>query len=635
MGKTPRLKTTRLPEKLLKIRTSLGLSQNELIRRLGLTEQLFQASISGYELGTREPALPILLKYGQVAGVCLDALINDQLNLPEKLPNVPKHQEPTGVSDSRSSHVARDLITSLATHLEDGLIMIDHTGHIIFVNESATAISGYPEEEIVGQPLAELFPPGFGKQGQSHPLGLPLQSRGTVTYHSKPLGKEIELTIIPVEHSVEASESPVHAVIVLRGKSAASESVGDDPQTARMRLMGQLTMGIAHDFNNALTSIICNTQLVGEIFEQLTHGNGQTTALVARERARAHRYLDDITRVSRKAATFIRTLLAYARQQQLAREPIDLNEAVADTVYLTRKLVGERVTTNFRPGNTLSLIYAERSQIDQVLWNLLLNARDAMPDGGDLLVETASITLDQSFTATREWARPGNFVRLSVSDTGIGMDQETLKKIFDPFFTTKAEGQGSGLGLATVYGIVKQHNGYIDVQSESGNGTRFDIYLPLAEAHQRPLTSHSSGSARAASQYSTRKSLIIVAEDDENVRVLFRRIISRSGGRVITVNAGDKALKLFRKLKREGNQVDLVILDVGLPGMDGRTVCQKIHAIDREVPVLLTSGYGIPFKQDQSITEEGYEFLAKPFDGAQLLARIEQMLQKRPTSDLA
>jgi len=633
MGKTPRPKTTRLPEKLRKIRTSLGLSQNEVIRRLGLTAELFQANISGYELGTRKPALPILLKYGQVAGVCLDVLVNDALNLPEKLPSAPIHQGSIGVRDSRSSQTVLDQITSLATHLKDGLLTINHAGLILFVNEPASAISGYQEDEIVGQPLAELFP-AVGSDGQSHPARLALQSRGTVTYSSKPRGKEIELTIIPVGHSVDASGPVVHAVIVLRGMSTASELVGDHPRAARMRLMGQLTMGIAHDFNNALTSIICNTQLVGEIFERLADANGQTPTLVARERARAHRYLDDITRVSRKAATFIRTLLAYARQQQLAREPIDLNEAVADTMYLTRKLLGERVVASFRAGKTLSLIYAERSQIDQVLWNLLVNARDAMPDGGELLVETAFITLDQSFTATREWARPGDFVRLSVSDTGIGMDQETLKKIFDPFFSTKAEGQGTGLGLATVYGIVKQHNGYIDVQSESGNGTRFDIYLPLAKTHQRPLASHSTGSARATSEHSTRKSLIIVAEDDENVRVLLKRIISRSAGRVITVNAGDKALRLFKRLTRQGNTIDLVILDVGLPGMDGQTVCQEIHAIDAEVPVLLTSGYGIPFKQEQSITEEGYEFLAKPFDGEQLLARIDQMLQKGENSDL-
>src|SRR6266536_716329 len=633
MGKTPRPKTTRLPEKLRKIRISLGLSQNELIRRLGLSAELFQANISGYELGTRKPALSILLKYGQVAGVCLDVLINDELDLPEKLPSVPDHKKSTGASASSASRAAGDLITSLATHLKDGLLTINHDGRILFVNEPARAISGYQEDEIVGQPLAELFP-GVGEHQQSHLARLALLSKETVTYYSMPQGTTIELHIIPAENSVEASGRAMQAVVTLRFVSTANELVGDHPRAARMRLMGQLTMGIAHDFNNALTSIICNTQLVGEIFERLADVNGQPPAL-ARERERAHRYLDDITRVSRKAATFIRTLLAYARQQQLAREPIDLNEAVADTMYLTRKLVGERVTTNFRAGKTLSLIYAERSQIDQVLWNLLVNARDAMPDGGELLVETAFITLDQSFTATREWARPGDFVRLSVSDTGIGMDQETLKKIFDPFFSTKAEGQGTGLGLATVYGIVKQHNGYIDVQSESGNGTRFDIYLPLAEAHQRPLASHSTGSARATSEYSTRKSLIIVAEDDENVRVLFKRIISRSGGRVITVNAGDKALRLFKRLKRQGNTIDLVILDVGLPGMDGRTVCQEIHAIDVEVPVLLTSGYGIPFKQDQSITEEGYEFLAKPFDGDQLLARIEQMLQKGQNSDLA
>ena len=392
--------------------------------------------------------------------------------------------------------------------------------------------------------------------------------------------------------------------------------------------MGQLTMGIAHDFNNALTSIICNTQLVGEIVDRLTDDQGQRSGIVAQEWARAPRYLDDITRVSRKAAGFIRTLLAYARQQQLAREPIDLNEAVSDTMYLTRKLFGERVTANFQAEQNLSLIYAERSQIDQVLWNLLVNARDAMPHGGHLLVETAFITLDNSFTATRVWARAGDFVRLSVSDTGTGMDQETLKNIFDLFFTTKGEGQGSGLGLPTVYGIVKQHNGYIDVQSKLGKGTRFDIYLPLAEAHHRRLPSKTPASASTESRPTVTRSLILVAEDDDNIRMLFKRIITRSGSRVVTVNAGDKALKLFRKLRRQDNHVDLVILDVGLPGMDGRMVCEKIHAIDPEVPVLLTSGYGIPFKQDQSITEEGYEFLAKPFDGDQLLARIEEMLGK-------
>jgi len=251
-----------------------------------------------------------------------------------------------------------------------------------------------------------------------------------------------------------------------------------------------------------------------------------------------------------------------------------------------------------------------------------------MPHGGHLLVETAFITLDSSFTATRVWATAGDFVRLSVSDTGTGMDQETLTQIFDLFFTTKGEGQGSGLGLPTVYGIVKQHNGYIDVQSELGKGTRFDVYLPLAEAHHWPLAPNTHARAWAKSGVVPRRGLILVAEDDDNVRMLFKRIITRSGSRVVTVNAGDKALKRFRKLRQEGKQVDLVILDVGLPGMDGRMVCQKIHATDPEVPVLLTSGYGKPFQQDQSITEAGYEFLAKPFDGDQLLARIEEILAK-------
>jgi two-component system, cell cycle sensor histidine kinase and response regulator CckA len=535
--------------------------------------------------------------------------------------------------DSRVSLATRATIASLANHLADGVLTVNKAGQIIFANESATAITGYAKSEILGQAIEELFPYDVERHAESHPIGKALKTKETVSFQSKPRSKQIELIVIPTPDPIEVSDLDGHIIIVLRNPTATSDSNEED-HTARMRLMGQLTMGIAHDFNNALTSIICNTQLVHEIVDRLSDDRGQESEIVAQEWARAPRYLDDITRVSRKAAGFIRTLLAYPRQQQLAREPIDLNEAVSDIMYLTRKLFGERVTANFHAEQNLSLIYAERSQIDQVLWNLLVNARDAMPHGGHLLVQTAFITLDNSFTATRAWARPGDFVRLSVSDTGTGMDQQTLKKIFDPFFTTKGEGQGSGLGLPTVFGIVKQHNGYIDVQSELGKGTRFDIYLPLAEAHHRRLPSNTGASAWAKSGVMARRSLILVAEDNDNLRMLFKRIITRSGSRVVTANAGDKALKLFRKLRRQGNQVDLVILDVGLPGMDGRMVCQKIHAIDPEVPVLLTSGYGIPFNQDRSITEEGYEFLPKPFDGDQLLTRIEEMLGKSPRPNL-
>jgi two-component system, cell cycle sensor histidine kinase and response regulator CckA len=531
-------------------------------------------------------------------------------------------------SNSTLSVDTHPVITSLASHLGDGLLTVNQSGRISFANEAAIAITGYAKDEMMGQEVEELFPPAVETDEEFHPITRALNAKETVFYQSKPLLKEIELIVIPTHNPHQASAFDVHVIVLLRNLSVTNEFEEGDPHTARMRLMGQLTMGIAHDFNNALTSIICNTQLVSEIVDRLSDDRSRESETVAKEWARAPRYLDDITRVSRKAAGFIRTLLAYARQQQLAREPIDLNEAVSDTMYVTRKLFGEGVTTNFQAGENLSLIYAERSQIDQILWNLFVNARDAMPHGGHLLVQTAFITLDSSFTATRVWATPGDFVRLSVSDTGTGMDKETLNKIFDLFFSTKGEGQGSGLGLPTVYGIVKQHNGYIDVESELGKGTRFDIYLPLAEANHRKLPSNTHARASAKSAAMARRSLILVAEDNDNVRMLFKRIITRSGSRVVTANAGDKALKLFRKLRRQGNQVDLVILDVGLPGMDGRMVCQKIHVIDPEVPVLLTSGYGLPFKQDQSITEEGYEFLAKPFDGDQLLARIEEMLGK-------
>jgi len=248
------------------------------------------------------------------------------------------------------------MITSLASHIGEGFLTIDQSGRISFANQAAPAITGYSKDEMLGQAVEELFPSSVERDKEIHPITRALNTKETVFYQSKPLSNEIELIVIPTDYPDQPSAFEVHVMILLRNVSSTSQLEEGDPHTARMRLMGQLTMGIAHDFNNALTSIICNTQLVSEMVGRLSNDQAQGSGIVEQEWVRAPKYLDDITRVSRKAAGFIRTLLAYARQQQLAREPIDLNEAVSATIYVTRILFGERVSANFHAQQHLSLI---------------------------------------------------------------------------------------------------------------------------------------------------------------------------------------------------------------------------------------------------------------------------------------
>jgi CheY-like chemotaxis protein len=319
-----------------------------------------------------------------------------------------------------------------------------------------------------------------------------------------------------------------------------------------------------------------------------------------------------------RAADLTQSLLAFSRKQRITLEPHKVNGVVTSTAKLLTRLLPEdiRLSMNLTNKDTSSLL--DVSQIGQVLMNLATNARDAMPHGGSLTITTDRATIDEAFIKTHGFGRIGEYVWLSVSDTGIGMDEGTTKRIFEPFFTTKEVGKGTGLGLASVYGIVKQHNGYITVSSELSTGTTFDIYLPLIKAPSRQK-------ARATGDVKGGTETILIVEDDRDVRNMLTRILQSQGYTTIEAVDGDDAIAVF---KTHNEEIDLIILDVVMPGKNGKEVLDEITHADPSAKAIFVSGYTGDIVIDKGIHSESVDFLQKPLTIQGLLAKVREVLDR-------
>ncbi|HEX9023197.1 MAG TPA: response regulator [Geobacteraceae bacterium] len=370
----------------------------------------------------------------------------------------------------------------------------------------------------------------------------------------------------------------------------------------KMEAIGQLAGGVAHDFNNILTVIYGYCSLL-----QLQMGNESPY----------RPDIDHIFAATERAANLTKSLLAFSRKQVMSPRPLDLNDVIANVGKLLTRIIGEDVhlKTNLTPG-PLS-IFADSGQIEQVLMNLGTNARDAMPDGGLLTVETDVHEIDQDFIRVHGYGTPGSYAVLSVSDTGEGMDAETGKKIFEPFFTTKEVGKGTGLGLSMAYGIVKQHNGYINVYSEPGKGTTFRIYFPLmppgpAEEKEAPPDYPGMGTET-----------VLVAEDDAPIRQIAEMILSEFGYRVILAENGQDAINKFAANREK---IDIIIMDMIMPGKNGRDAYEEIRRIRPDVRVLFMSGYSPDLLRDKGLFGRGAEIVMKPLHPLDLIRKVRSML---------
>ena len=411
------------------------------------------------------------------------------------------------------------------------------------------------------------------------------------------------------QHDLKAKVQDLEREVSEREEAEKALKLSEEQliQAQKMEAIGRLAGGVAHDFNNLLTVINGYSELMEA---QLPDDEDLRSSL------------REIHRAGERAAALTRQLLAFSRKQVLQPELLDLNAVVSEVEKLLRRLIGEDVALVTRLDPALGSVKADPGQLEQVLMNLAVNARDAMPEGGTLTIETANAMLDTGFAMAHPGARSGEYAVLTVADTGIGMSDEVRSHAFEPFFTTKDQGKGTGLGLATAYGIVKQSDGYITVDSEAGRGTTFRIYLPRAAGAAVP-----SGLGERPAQSPRGTETILLVEDEPGVRRLSRTILEAQGYSVLEAASGDEALKVARS---HTGVIHLVATDVIMPGMSGRVLWDRLRVLRPDARVLFMSGYTDDAIARHGVLERGIAFLQKPFTPQRLAEKVREVLDAAP-----
>jgi len=376
----------------------------------------------------------------------------------------------------------------------------------------------------------------------------------------------------------------------------------------KMEAIGTLTGGVAHDFNNLLMVILGCAQLV---IRQLKPDDPLQLRLT------------EIETAGKRAAVLTRQLLAFSRRQHLERRAINLNDIVGETIKLLERIIGADVEVSLKYDPDLSTVFADPAQIEQVVMNLSVNARDAMPEGGQLSIETANVKLDEDYCRQYPYVQPGRYVQVKVSDTGTGMDEETQSRIFEPYFTTKELGKGTGLGLSISYGIIKQHDGHLHVYSKSGHGTTFEAFLPVIELAVEAKTQSVQSSVSGGTE------TILVAEDEDALRNLAKDILESLGYSVLTAKNGEEAVKIFTENRV---RIDALLFDVVMPRLNGTKAYEQIRALaDKDIPIILMTGYSVETVQSRFVRNNplieklGIIVIQKPYSADDLGRKVRTL----------
>ncbi|MBI5664314.1 MAG: PAS domain S-box protein [Nitrospirae bacterium] len=485
--------------------------------------------------------------------------------------------------------------------ITDMITVHDKDFNIIHANKAAEKILGLPFLDVSPTKCYRFY---HGTEGP--PEGCPSceclkTGISSVNEIYEPhLKMFIEIRAIPRFDSRNNLTGLIHVVRDITERRKLEDQLR---QSQKMEAVGQLAGGISHDFNNILTAIIGYSTIL-----KMKMGKDDPLKI----------NLDQILAASEKGANLTQSLLAFSRQQLSNPEALNLDEIIRNVENLLLRVIGEDIELKIRTGEARDLtVMADHVQMDQVLINLCTNARDAMPDGGVLTIETGTRDMGQEFMTAYGYGTPGTYAVISVSDTGTGMDEKIRGRIFEPFFTTKEVGKGTGLGLAIVYGIIKQHNGYITCDSRPGKGSTFSIYLPISKL--AVTETHPDEMPEFESQTAT----ILLAEDEVSVRALTKQILENFGYSIIEAADGEEALKKFIENR---DRIDMTILDVIMPKMNGKEVYDRIMKIRPDIKALLTSGYPADFIQKQEIIRQGINFMAKPVSPAGLLKKVKEVL---------
>ena len=514
-----------------------------------------------------------------------------------------------GESEARKAAILRSSL--------DALITIDVNGVVIEFNPAAERLFGYTSADVIGQPLAELIiPPQYR---EAHRAGL---RRYLATGDGPILGHRLEFTALRADGSEFAVELTVTRVdmpdaelftAALRDISEQRRLQRELNQTQRLESLGRLAGGVAHDFNNLLGVIINYAVFIAE--QAADHrGDGDWSSI-------AHD-ADEIRQAGERATRLTRQLLAFARRELVRPEVLDCNRVITDVEELLQRTLGEHIELQLDLADDVWPVLADPGQLEQVLVNLAVNARDALPSGGQLTIETMNTTVDERYARLHPDVAPGRYVCLLVSDTGTGMNSEIAERAFEPFFTTKRPGEGTGLGLATVYGIVHQAGGHIFLDSDLGVGTTVNVLLPISTATS-PITSRAPKDTMQ--QVLGRGETVLVVEDEDAIRAVVERILRQSHYEVLTAAHADDALTLAR----DHASIDVLLTDVIMPGMSGRELATELRSVLPNVKVLYMSGYALPALATQGTLDADVDLVEKPFSATTLLRALRQVLDIR------
>ncbi len=519
--------------------------------------------------------------------------------------------------DEQSGHgPASSTFEQLLEAAPDAMVGVDDRGEIVLVNNQAEALFGYGRGRLLGRPVDQLVPERFRSAHPGHRDGYFEEPR------IRPMGAGVELfalrkdgTEFPSEislSSIETEDGPIAIVAVRdiseRAESGRERALGEQlAQAQRLESVGRLAGGIAHDFNNILGVILNYAEFVADELDP---------------DSQAHKDVAEIRRAAERAAALTRQLLIFSRREVVKPELLYLRDVVSELENLLRRALGERVELETHFGDDRCAVEADAGQIEQVLVNLAVNARDAMPDGGRLLIEVDKVELDEEYAAMHPGTVPGSYVRLKVSDTGTGMDDAIRRRAFEPFFTTKGRGEGTGLGLATVYGIVTGAGGRIDIYSEGQIGTTIKIHIPArTESVSRAI-------AQVVQRPAGRGETILVVEDESDVRRMAERILSKAGYSVVSAPGGEEAAEVCGNT---GRTIDLLLSDVIMPGMLGTDLVELCRALRPELAIVFMSGYSHEVLTPDTLAgQDGAAFIEKPFNTGELLRTVRETLDAKP-----
>jgi PAS domain S-box-containing protein len=490
----------------------------------------------------------------------------------------------------------------------DAIITVDEKQQIVVFNKSAEEIFRCTAREVIGQSINRFLPERFREIHQQHIRDFGQTGVSTRSMYSP--GTLVAVRSNGEEFPIEASISQVTTSteklysVILRDISVRKRTEEQLRQSQKMEAVGQLAGGIAHEFNNYLAIIMGYTELL----ERETVGiDGLQMSLA------------EIRDASQKVASLTRQLLAFSRKQVIEPREVDLNSAVWETHKLLRRLIPATIDLIPKLQDDVGKVKADPAQVQQILINLVLNARDSMPAGGKIFIETEEIDLDPEYASRQLDVQPGRYVMLSVADTGIGMDNETLSHIFEPFFTTKEEGKGTGLGLSTTYGIVKQSGGHLTVASVPGKGSTFRIYLPRLSSVSAAIPQPSKAQCNQP-----RRETVLVVEDESALRKLMTKVLERASFQVVEAKDAEQAVEIC---KSGTEPLDMVVSDLAMPKLNGLQLKEIVSGLRPKLKFLLISGYAEDVVEDPAILRKDTNFLEKPFLPDELILKVREILR--------